>query len=175
MKKLVTGSCIVAAIACIAIATGLLLTLGSRAGELQKLSLDDATAVALQIQADSMVKTEGKASIRISTPGPATVCLAEVKNLKEIDNARVVYRAKVKCRELQGKAYLEMWCHFGDKAYFSKGMQSAVAGSTDWKTLQTPFFLQTGQNPDRITLNLVITGKGVVWIDHIVLSKEKLK
>ncbi len=175
MKKLVTGSCIAVAVACIAIAAVLLLTLGSRAGELQKLSLDDASAVALQIQADSEVKVEGKASIRITTPGPVTVCLAEVKDLKEIDDARVVYRAKVKCRELQGKAYLEMWCHFGDKAYFSKGLQSAVAGSMDWKTLETPFFLKKGENPDRITLNLVITGKGAVWIDDIVLSKEKLK
>jgi hypothetical protein len=35
--------------------------------------------------------------------------------------------------------------------------------------------LQKGQNPDKVTLNLIINGKGTVWIDNIVLSKEPLK
>jgi hypothetical protein len=35
--------------------------------------------------------------------------------------------------------------------------------------------LPQGQRPDKVTLNLAINGKGTVWIDDIVLSKEPLK
>ena len=31
-----------------------------------------------------------------------------------------------------------------------------------------------GQNPDLVTVNLVINGKGTVWIDEVVLSKAPL-
>jgi len=34
---------------------------------------------------------------------------------------------------------------------------------------------QKGQRPDKVTLNLVINGKGTVWIDDVVLSKAPLK
>jgi hypothetical protein len=35
--------------------------------------------------------------------------------------------------------------------------------------------LQKDQKPDKVTLNLIMNGKGTVWIDNIVLSKESLK
>ena len=40
--------------------------------------------------------------------------------------------------------------------------------------MQTPFLLQPGQKPGKVTLNLVVNGKGTVWIDDVVLSKEPL-
>jgi hypothetical protein len=40
---------------------------------------------------------------------------------------------------------------------------------------QQHFRFQKGQRPDKVTLNLAINGKGTVWIDDIVLSKEPLK
>jgi hypothetical protein len=50
-----------------------------------------------------------------------------------------------------------------------------VSQKTDWKTIQTPFMFQKGQKPEKVTLNLIINGKGTVWIDDVVLSKERLK
>lgn len=44
-----------------------------------------------------------------------------------------------------------------------------------WTTVETPFFLQKGQNPDNIKLNLVVNGKGTVWIDDIKLIKGPLQ
>jgi len=44
-----------------------------------------------------------------------------------------------------------------------------------WKTLQTPFLFQKGQRPDKVTLNIVINGKGTVWINDIVLTREQLR
>jgi hypothetical protein len=54
-------------------------------------------------------------------------------------------------------------------------MNDVASQKTDWKIIQTPFLFQKGQRRDKVTLNLVINGKGTVWIDDIVLSKEPLK
>ena len=141
--------------------------------DLKKLSLDDASAIGTMIQTDTQVMAEGKGSIKITTQWPTTICLGEVSGLN-VENAKLVYKAKVKC-DLDGTAYLEMWAHVGGGQYFSRGMKDVVSQKTDWKVIQTPFLFQKGQKPDKVTLNLVINGKGTVWIDDIVLSKEPLK
>ncbi|HXZ38624.1 MAG TPA: hypothetical protein VEL68_21520 [Thermodesulfobacteriota bacterium] len=155
----------------------ILLSLGSPAlaQELKRISLDDASNLGLQIQSDSTVKVEGKASIKITTKWPTTVCLAEVPG-PDIENAMLVYKAKVKSDlQGQGTAFLEMWAHVGGGQYFSRGMNDVVQGKSDWKTIQTPFMFQKGQKPTKVTLNIVINGPGTVWVDNIVLSKEPLK
>ena len=141
--------------------------------DLKKLNLDDASAIGTTIQTDTQVKVEGKGSIKITTRWPTTICLGEVAGLN-IENAKLLYKAKVKS-DLDGSAFLEMWAHVGGGQYFSRGMNDIVSGKTDWKTIQTPFLFQKGQRPDKVTLNLVINGKGTIWIDDIVLSKEPLK
>ena len=145
----------------------------SAAEELKKLSLDDASAIGTTIQTDSEVKTEGRGSVRITTRHPTIVCLGEVSGL-DVENAKLIYMAKVKS-ELDGVAFLEMWVYVGKGQYFSRGMNDPVKGKSEWKSIQTPFVFQKGQKPDKITLNLVINGRGTVWIDDIVLLKESLK
>ena len=142
--------------------------------ELRKLALDDASSLGTTVSTDSTVKQEGNGSIRISTLWPTTICLAEVQELN-VENVRLIYRAKVKSEKLEGTAFLEMWCNVGDGQYFSRGMNSVVTGTMDWRTLQTPFFLQPGQSAKKATLNIVINGKGTVWVDDVHLLKEPLK
>jgi len=143
------------------------------AEDLKRLKLDDASALGTTIQTDTQVKAEGKGSIKVTTRWPTTICLGEVTGLN-VENAKLVYKAKVKS-DLDGTAFLEMWAHLGGGQYFSRGMNDVVSQKTDWKVIQTPFLFQKGQKPDRVTLNLIINGKGTVWIDDIVLSKEPLK
>jgi hypothetical protein len=143
------------------------------AEDLKRIGLDDVSTLGTRIETDTKVKVEGKGSIKITTAWPTIICLGEVKGLN-IENARLLYRAKVKA-DLTGSAFLEMWCHVAGGQYFSKGMNSTVSGKEDWKQIETPFILQAGQKPEKVTLNLVINGTGTVWIDDIVLSKEPLK
>lgn len=152
-----------------------LVTAVARAQELKKLSLDDLSSVSPKIEADTKVKVEGASSLKITAQWPTTVCLGEVAG-PDIENAKLVYSAKVKSElEGTGSAFLELWAHVGGGQYFSKGMNDAVSQRTDWKTIQTPFLFQKGQKPDKVTLNLVINGKGTVWIDEVMLSKQPLK
>jgi hypothetical protein len=153
----------------------LLATLIARAEDLQKLSLDDPSVATPKIEADAKVKVEGTSSLKITAQWPTTVCLGEVAG-PDIENAKLIYSAKVKT-ELEGNgiAFLELWAHMDGGQFFSKGINDAVSQKSDWKTIQTPFMFQHGQKPDKITLNLVINGKGTVWIDDVVLSEEPLK
>jgi hypothetical protein len=54
-------------------------------------------------------------------------------------------------------------------------MNSAVIDKSDWRLIHTPFIFQRGQKPDKVTLNIIINGKGTVWVDDVMLSKEPLK
>ena len=146
----------------------------AQANELRKLALDDASSLGTTVSTDPTVKQEGNGSIRISTLWPTTICLAEVQELN-VENAQLIYRARVKSEKLEGTAFLEMWCHVGGGQYFSRGMNSVVTGTMDWKTLQTPFFLQPAQRAKKATLNIVINGKGTVWVDDVHLLQEPLK
>ncbi len=146
----------------------------AQATELIGLSLDDITSLGTTLNQDAVVKVEGSGSIRISTLWPTTICLGEVSGL-DIGNIKLVYRAKLRCDKLEGTAFLEMWCHVGGGQYFSRGMNSAVTGTMSWKTLQTPFILQAGQAANKVTLNVVINGKGTIWIDDVQLIKEPVQ
>jgi hypothetical protein len=142
------------------------------ADDLKRISLDDASKLGTTIETDMGVKTEGKGSIRITTKHPTTICIGEIKGL-DVEDAKLVYKAKVKS-DLKGQAFLEMWTYVGSGRYFSKGVNDPIIGRSDWKLIQTPFIFQKGQNPKRVTLNLVINGIGTVWIDDVVLSKASL-
>lgn len=150
------------------------LWMGSACGEnLKKLNLDDESLFGTTILADNKVKTEGKASIKITTQWPTIICLGVV-DAPDVENAILVYTAKVKS-DLDGTAFLELWAHISGGQYFSRGMNDTVSQKTDWKIIKTPFMFQKGQKPEKVTLNIVINGKGTVWVDDIVLSKEPLK
>ena len=156
-------------------ATGLiycfLLAAPIHANEIKRLNLDDANTIGTIVSTDQNVKFEGRGSIRILTKWPTTICLGQVSELN-LENAKLVYVAKVKSENLDGAAFLEMWCHIGGGQYFSRGLNSTITGTKHWQTLRTLFYLQKGQTAHKATLNLVINGRGSVWIDDIRLLVE---
>ncbi|MBW2119482.1 MAG: hypothetical protein JRF53_04745 [Deltaproteobacteria bacterium] len=74
-----------------------------------------------------------------------------------------------------GVAFLEMRAHITGRQYFSKrgGVNNPIKGKSGWETVRTLFMFKKGQKPDKVTLNLVINGKGTVCIDNITLLKVK--
>ena len=144
--------------------------------ELKKFPVDSMDGVITQtgVEPDSKITSDGKGSLCITADGPTTVRLFEVHGL-DVENARLIYQAKVRTEGVEGQVYLEMWCNFPGKGeFFSRGLQSPLSGSTGWTTEETPFFLQKGEKPDYIKLNLVVNGKGAAWIDDIRLLKGPL-
>ena len=98
--------------------------------------------------------------------------LFEVEGI-EVDDARLVYRARLRTEEVEGQVYLEMWCRFpGGGEFFSRALHSPISGSTEWVSQETPFFLEKNQNPDLVKLNVVIDGTGTVWVDEVKLARS---
>lgn len=123
----------------------------------------------------SGAEVDPSGSIKFSITEPTVIRLAETGDL-DVESATVIYKARVRTENLQGKAYLEMLCSFPGKGeFFSRGLDMPLTGTVDWTTLETPFFLNKGENPDNIKLNIVVEGSGIVWVDDVKVIKGPLK
>ena len=148
----------------------------SQVVELKRFPLDNLEGVMTQsgVQLDKGVSSDGHGSLRVAAAEPTVVRLFELGDI-DIENARLLYQAKVRTEGVEGQVYLEMLCHFPGKGeFFSRGLETPLTGTTDWTTEETPFFFQKGENPDNVQLNLVIKGKGTAWIDDIRLLQGSL-
>ncbi|MBT8352131.1 MAG: hypothetical protein KJO26_12990 [Deltaproteobacteria bacterium] len=143
------------------------------ATEIKRLPLENADSIGTKISTDYDAKVEGTGAIKITTLWPTTICLGEVPGLS-VDNVKLIFHAKVKSEKFEGKAYLEMWCFVKGKKYFSRGLNSFVTGTSNWQTLQTPFFLKKNQIAESVVLNIVLNGSGIIWVDDAILSKQEL-
>jgi hypothetical protein len=87
----------------------------------------------------------------------------------------LTYRARMKSDDLQGRAYLEMWCRFeGEGEFFSRGFQNALMGPDNWATVETSFSIPSRKRPDLVRLNLVVEGKGTILIKDVELLKTQV-
>ncbi|HEU4929858.1 MAG TPA: hypothetical protein VFU38_08505 [Candidatus Krumholzibacteria bacterium] len=126
------------------------------------------------VQLDNAISSDGNGAARVHVDGPTTIRLYETGDL-DIEQARIIYEAKLRTEAVEGPVYLEMWCSVPGKGeFFSRALQSPLTGTTEWTSQQTPFFLKKGENPDNVKLNLVVGGKGTVWIDDVKLTKGPL-
>lgn len=126
------------------------------------------------VQLDTNISSDGRGALRIDAKQPMSVPLFEVNGL-DVDNATLLYQASLQSEKLNGQAYLEMWLRFASKGeFFSRGLDQTVTGSMSWKTTTIPFFLKTGEKPDLVRLNVVVNGKGRVWVDDIRLLRGPL-
>ena len=122
---------------------------------------------------DPDVSSDGNGSFRVTTEEPVNVTLFELGDI-DIEGQQLTYKALVRTEDLEGQAYIEMVCAFGDQAYFSRALDSQIHGSVDWTEQETPFYLQETENPTNVKLNLVVYGSGTAWIDEVTVSKQPL-
>ena len=115
--------------------------------EIRRYGLDSREGVITASGAvvDSTMALEGAASLRIDAESPTRVLLFETGDI-DVEDARLVYRAQLRSEDLQGSA-----------------------------TRETPFFLEPGQNPRNVKLNLIVEGAGTVWIDDVRLLSARLR
>jgi hypothetical protein len=145
--------------------------------EVKRFPIDSLEGIMTQsgVQFDKEVSSDGNGSLKIIATEPTVVRLFELGDI-DIENARLIYQAKVRTEGVEGQVFLEMWCHFPGKGeFFSRGLQTPLTGTTNWTTEETPFFLKKGEIPDNVKLNLVINGKGTAWIDDIRVLKGPLQ
>jgi hypothetical protein len=143
--------------------------------EVKRFRIDTMEGIIAQsgVEIDKQISSDGNGSLRIEATEPTTIRLFETGDI-DIENARLVYQAHLRTAGVMGFVYLEMWCSLGGKGeFFSKGLANPLTGTTSWTTQEITFRLKRGENPVNVKLNLVIEGKGTVWIDDIRLSAFK--
>jgi hypothetical protein len=144
--------------------------------ELRHFPLDSTEGIITKsgVEFDRDISSDGNGSIRITPESSSIVRLFEISDI-DVEDARLIYRARVRTERVEGQVYLEMWCGFkGVGEFFSRSLDRPLSGTTEWTTVETPFFLQKGQNPEYVKLNLVVDGRGTAWIDDIRLFKGPL-
>lgn len=154
---------------------------GSKGGdgsiELKRIPVDSASDLisSYGVSTDREVTADGAGSVKIVAGTATTIRLYQFSGI-EVENAFLIYQAKIRCEDFKGEAYLEMWCEVpGRGEFFSRGFEQAVSGTTDWTTVSTPFRFMQGQSLGLLKLNLVLSGRGTVWIDDIRLLKKPLQ
>ncbi len=126
------------------------------------------------VSLDTSISYDGNGSLKFMAQQPTSFSIYETGDL-EIENCCLIYQAQIRTRNVQGDAYLEMWCHFPGKGeFFSRALNSILSGDTNWTRQESQFFLKNGENPDNVRLNVVIEGSGTVWIDDIRLITAPL-
>jgi len=144
--------------------------------ELKRFPIDSMEGIITRggVRIDKDISSDSNGSLIITSTKPTVMRLFELGDI-DIENARLIYQARLRTYNVEGKVYLEMLCHFPGKGeFFSRGLQTPLTGTTEWTTEETPFLLKKGENPDNVKLNLVIDGNGKVWIDDIRLLKAPL-
>lgn len=116
------------------------------------------------------IVVEGKSWL-IDAPDERVVRLFEVTE-PDVQGCLLTYRAALKSEDLEGRAFLEMWCRLpGRGEFFSRGLHQPLKGTTDWTSHEIPFRLKKDQRPDLIKLNLAVEGRGRVWIKDVELLR----
>ncbi len=123
------------------------------------------------VEFDPKTTSDGNGSLRLSSKGYTAFRLFEIED-PDVEGTKLLYRARIRTQNVEGRVYLEMWCRFpGRGEFFSRALETPITGTTEWTSQETPFVLEDGQNPSNIKLNLIVEGPGAVWVDEIVLAK----
>jgi hypothetical protein len=138
---------------------------GERQG-MEWLPPDDTASFPL-LKVEDMVENLGSEPLRVN-----------ILSLEKpgVTLANYALRGQVRTEGVEGQGFLEMWSHFpGDGQFFSRTLGSEgpmrhLEGSCDWRPFLLPFQNKPdGPPPERLVVNVVLPGKGKVWIGPLTL------
>src|SRR5882672_385820 len=111
-----------------------------------------------------------------SGSGPTSLHLVTIEH-PPVAGPGYVVAGQVRYEGVEGQGYLEMWTVFPDgQRFFSRtlaprGPLAALHGESSWRRFELPFDLSgASQAPSRLEINLVLAGRGTVWLSPIHLQ-----
>ncbi len=128
----------------------------------------------VNMRVESVNENDSQKALRIEYNEEETlsILLYEVP-LSNIENCVLEYQANIKSENMTNKAYLEMHCVLKGQAFFSRALNQAVSGSTDWRQSSTPFFLKEGEKSTKAILGIRMEAPGIVFIRNLKLIKKE--
>ncbi len=125
------------------------------------------------VTVDKGTSVDGDGSIMIATAEPVTVRFFEAKLPGE--NCQYTYKVKMKTDTLNGDAYLTMDVNYpsGGKQTVQQDIQSYLSDTNDWTPMEITISAPN-QKPASVTLNVIVDGDGMVWVDDLHLIATPL-
>ena len=115
--------------------------------------------------------------LRATATGPTSFHLVTIDH-PQIAGPRYVVSGEVRYQDVEGQGYLEMWTVFPDgQRFFSRtlaaqGPLAALHGESSWRRFELPFDISgASQAPSRLEINLVLPGRGAVWLGAMHLQR----
>src|SRR5260370_21838397 len=157
---------------------GIVLLVATRSVAAQDLTIDWSRTVAT-----AGVVRPGEApggtpalELRAKATGPTSFHLVTIDH-PQIAGPRYVVSGEVRYQDVEGQGYLEMWTVFPDgQRFFSRtlaaqGPVAALRGESNWRRFELPFDMSgASQAPSRLEINLVLPGRGAVWLGPMPLQ-----
>jgi len=110
-----------------------------------------------------------------SEPAPKTFAFLELEP-PNIGTRTYAIRGNVRYENVNGNGYLEMWSQFSQGGtYFSKTLAEAggplgvIRGTSNWREFVLPYDKGDQLSPEKLTVNLVLPGRGVVAVSDLEL------
>src|SRR3989454_8492859 len=120
----------------------------------------------------------GAAVLQLRSTGPTSFHLVTIERPPGTGPAYAV-TGQVRYQGRGGPGYLEVWTVFPDgERFFSRtlaaqGPLAALHGESNWRRFELPFDLSgASQAPSRLEINLVLPGRGTVWLGPIRLQQS---
>jgi len=108
--------------------------------------------------------------------GPTSLHLLTIEH-PPVAGPGYVVAGQVRYEGVEGQGYLEMWTVFPDgQRFFSRtlapqGPLATLHGESSWRRFELPFDLSGAlQAPSRLEINLVLPGRGTVWLGPMQLQ-----
>jgi hypothetical protein len=148
---------------------------------LEEISWEKLQREAGLLSGELMTETEtGLVCLKVvhSSSGPVTLPLV-VLAAPKITRSEYALVGQVRCEAVAGEGYLETWNYFGEtEKYFSRtlspsGPMGVLSGNSGWRPFRLPFFTNdNAKHPSKIEVNLVLPGKGTVYLSDLQLVQS---
>src|SRR6266446_10261195 len=114
--------------------------------------------------------------LRVPGSGPMSFHLVTIDH-PPIAGPAYAVAGQIRYQGVEGQGYLEMWTVFPDgQRFFSRtlaprGPVAALHGESSWRWFELPFDLSGASlAPSRLEINLVLPGRGTVWLGPMQLQ-----
>jgi len=114
--------------------------------------------------------------LEATAPGGTSFHLATIDD-PQITGPAYVVAGQVRYEGVEGQGYLEMWSvlpgggRFFTRTLATEGVLAALHGDSKWRRFELPFVLGDAQGPRRLEINLVLPGRGTVWVGPLRLDR----
>jgi predicted Ser/Thr protein kinase len=122
------------------------------------------------------VEVDGRSALRIENTNnaPLQLALYKIEN-PPITSQRFAVSGEIQYENVEGDGYLEMWSQFEKEPrateglFFSRtldasGPMGKISGTSSWRAFTLPFRQSRDASPYRLHVNVVLPGRGVVYI-----------